>query len=512
MTKSSRRTFIKHTAALALAAAADPLLSLASVNDEAKRQDDKIIGIQIGPESFVDEGTEKVLDKLQQYGAVNTLFLTAFTYGRGFAGRQNAGRAFPDHGKPLSKENFFHGGYFATPHPEFYKNTVLKHTRAPDHGDLDIVAEVLPAARKRGMKVFCGIEDRWDSAFDVPGLEECTEVDLAGNRLFTKDKRISQCLFNPNVKEFWKALATDLCSSYKIDGLLFLNERSGPLMSVLGASPFSEQVGDPTRVTCFCAHHERAAKEHGIDFARAKEGYQKLAVFVNDALKDKKPVDGYYVYFQRLLMQYPEIAAYDRLFDTGKAAIVDEIRNAVKAVNKNLQVVFHVEQTISFNPYIRSAIDYGKMATRTDFLKPVAYNNCAGERYVNFIRNVGSTIFRGVPLEELLSLNNQLMGLTGEGKLEDLPALGLSPNYVFSETKRALDGVAGKCGILTGIDIDIPVGAKSRRASPEDTYAATQAALKAGAQGVILSRKYSEMRDTNLAGAGRAVRDFLKSR
>jgi hypothetical protein len=33
-----------------------------------------------------------------------------------------------------------------------------RHTR-PDHGDLDILAEVLPAAKRRGMKVICWLED-----------------------------------------------------------------------------------------------------------------------------------------------------------------------------------------------------------------------------------------------------------------------------------------------------------------------------------------------------------------
>ena len=75
-------------------------------------------------------------------------------------------------------------------------------------------------------------------------------------------------------------------------------------------------------------------------------------------------------------------------------------------------------------------------------------------------------------------------------------------------TQRALAGVDGKCRILPGIDIGIPTGANSRKASPEDTYAAVAAALKAGADGVILSRKYSEMRLANLSAAGRAVREF----
>lgn len=56
----------------------------------------------------------------------------------------------------------------------------------------------------------------------------------------------------------------------------------------------------------------------------------------------------------------------------------------------------------------------------------------------------------------------------------------------------------------------IPTGAKSRKAAPDDTYAAVTAALKAGEDGLILSRKYSEMQLANLAAAGRAVREAAR--
>ena len=45
------------------------------------------------------------------------------------------------------------------------------------------------------------------------------------------------------------------------------------------------------------------------------------------------------------------------------------------------------------------------------------------------------------------------------------------------------------------------------RTTRDPTYAATAAALRAGADGVIFSRKYSEMRLANLAAGGRAVRE-----
>src|SRR5580765_3794684 len=149
----NRRDFLK-IAAGASAALAMPPLGQA----ETSPLSSKMIGIQVGAISFVDEGTEKVLDVLQERACVNTLFLAVFTYGRGIAGRQIPGQPLPDHGKQEYDLNF-HGGNFATPHAEFYKNTVLKKSPRPDHGNLDILAEVLPAAKKRGMKVICWLED-----------------------------------------------------------------------------------------------------------------------------------------------------------------------------------------------------------------------------------------------------------------------------------------------------------------------------------------------------------------
>jgi len=416
------------------------------------------------------------------------------------AGRQVPGLPFPDHGKQEPDEKTFHGGNYAMPHAEFYGKTVLKETRAPDHGDLDIVSFVLPAAKKRGMKLFCSIEDVFRS--DVPGVKDVAEVDLQGRRTGTL------CLFHPDVRAFWTGLAADLCKSYDIDGVLFFNERNGPLLNALGAS-HSQSIAS-SRVTCFCEHHQKAARATGINFERAREGYTRLDQFVQAALKDQRPSDGYFVEFWRLLVEYPEIVAWDRLFDEGKHQVLAEVNATVKSVRANLQVGFHIEHVNSFNPIFRATRRYDDLAKKADFLKVVVYNNCGGERYANFIRNVGSTVFRDVPKDVLLQFNNHLLNYRQEAGLGDLATAGLSPDYVARETKRALDGVQGKCRILPGIDIDIPTGRNSRKATPDDTYAATKSALAAGAHGVILSRKYSEMRLANLAAAGKAVREFVK--
>src|ERR1700681_1954539 len=165
----NRRKFLK------LTAGAGAALAMPTLGQTAVASSSKMIGIQVGAVSFVDEGTEKVLDVLQERAGVNTLFLAVFTYGRGIAGRQIPGQPLPDHGKQAYDLNF-HGGNFAKPHPQYYKNTILRETRAPDHGDLDILAEVLPAAKKRGMKVVCWLEDVFRT--DLPNIPQLQERDL----------------------------------------------------------------------------------------------------------------------------------------------------------------------------------------------------------------------------------------------------------------------------------------------------------------------------------------------
>jgi hypothetical protein len=82
---------------------------------------------------------------------------------------------------------------------------------------------------------------------------------------------------------------------------------------------------------------------------------------------------------------------------------------------------------------------------------------------------------------------------------------------VRRETRRAVTGVAGtRTQIWPGIEIDIPTGEQEKKTTPGDVYAAVKATFEAGANGIILSRKYSEMRLDNLRAAGRAIRESLK--
>src|SRR6516225_4623919 len=152
-----------------------------------------MIAIQVGAVSFVDEGIDPVLDRFQRDAHINGLFIATFSYGRGIAGRQVPGQPLPDHGKQ-EYDTAFHGGNFATPHAKFYERTVLKDTRAPDHGDLDILAEVLPKAHRRGMQVYAWYEDVFRR--DIPNIQKLQEVDWQGR------PAVTLCTRNPDYRNF----------------------------------------------------------------------------------------------------------------------------------------------------------------------------------------------------------------------------------------------------------------------------------------------------------------------
>jgi hypothetical protein len=497
MTELSRREFTKLLVTSGMAAAL-PQQSTGA----------KTIGIQVGAVSFVDEGVGAVLDRLQRDAGVNALFLATFTYGRGIAGRQVPGQPLPDHGKQEYDTNF-HGGNYARTHEQYYARTSLKKIQAPDHPGFDVLAEVLPQAQSRRMKMFCWYEDVFRR--DLDGIENLQEVTLSGKRASTL------CFHNPEVQAFWKALTEDYVRSYPIDGVMWGSERQGPFGNALGAS-HGGAGANPMEVTCFCEFCKAEAKSRGIDAQRAVQGYKELAVLVQQSRAGSRPHDGYFVSYWRLLVQYPEILAWEKLWNDGQQSTYANIYRAAKSIRRNLAVGWHVWHNNSFSPFYRAEQDYAEFRKYSDFLKVVMYNNCGGPRLASYVNSVSRTVFSDFSPEEVLALTYKTLNYDEAG-LSELSRKGLSANYVERETKRALSGVSepaheesrtndasGEVQIWPGIDIDIPTGKDEKKTEPQDVRDSVRAALNAGATGVILSRKYSEMRLANLRAVGEATR------
>src|SRR2546423_8171714 len=123
------------------------------------------------------------------------------------------------------------------------------------------------------MKVYCWYEDNFSAG--LPGIDQLQEVDLQGK------KHDTLCPLHPDYRAFLTGLTEDYCASYDIDGVMWGSERQGPLNYAIGAGHGGKH--DPGHATCFCEFCKKAAKDRGIDVARAREGFTKLAAFVRAA-------------------------------------------------------------------------------------------------------------------------------------------------------------------------------------------------------------------------------------
>jgi hypothetical protein len=504
--ESSRRRFLKGITAL-------PLFSMLTPRNFGDSSDEMVLGqnanpslkggnrlvaIQVGARSFVDEGVDGVLDKFQQKAGVNVVMPAVFTYGRGLAGRQIPGQPLPDHG--VHEYDEIHGGSYSKVYPEFSEKSVIQNVRAPELGEFDILADVIPRAKARGMQIYCLFEEAYNSQL-MPGFEKIAEVDLNG--------RVggSTCFNNPNARSFLAALVENWFSHNELDGMMWESEREGPLSATLGAH-FEKFDGD-SRTFCFCEHCVHKGRDQGIKVDRARAGYAALREWVKQSVeRDRRDGTGGFVSLWRLLLDYPEILEWHRFWLRSQEEVYGLLYRAVKNINPKAQVGWHIMHLVTMSPLYQADQDYSRIAKVADFLKPCPYNNCAGPRFAHYIRNVNSTVFRDLTADEVLELHYRLLGYEHEPSLEKLPTSGMSAGYVARETRRALAEVNGAIPIYPGIDIDIPTAPNEKRTQPSDVRAAVLAAFRAGAPGVVLSRKYAEMKLTNLAGAGEALREL----
>ena len=471
-----------------------------------------LVAMQVGAVSFVDEGVEQVLDEFEDRAQVNALFLATPTWTLGTGGRQLPGHPLPDHGLQQHADDW-EGGSYAPLHPEYYRSTILGASgRATEHGDWDMFATVLPAARQRGMKSYAWMEESSyaKTLRSYPGFLSCLETDVWSR------PAPRPCFNNPDYRNWHLAMVEDYVKSYALDGIAWCSERPGPLNLALQGPVAAKDL------TCFCTHCKRIATDHGIDSRRALAGYRELLVWNETAaqLTGRNRGDGAFVELWRLLLEYPELLAWQHHWTTSQRQLYRDIYGTAKAASEVIEVGWHIYHNLSFSPFYRADQDYAALGECSDFLKVVAYNNCAGPRFYTWIHNICKTLFAGVDESIVYNLLSGTLGLS-EAALDDLPIKGFSAQYVQDETARARQASPPSCAIYTGIDIDIPVGdprpapdATTRptpeltRCSREGVHAAVSAAFAGGADGVVLSRKYSEMWLDNLSGAGDALREL----
>lgn len=486
-----------------VATAQEPTHRAASVKSASRsatvnRKD--VIGIQVKPFAWVDEGIDSLLDTIQQKGNVNTVFAYTYDYD---PNRTTKGGPIPlpDHGK-YGSGKLRTGGAFYDYDLKYFRDTTLKDFRSPDEPNFNVITAVAPKMKARGMDFFA-----WDynNAFPVmmrsiPGFTEVAEIDVYGRRT------TSACFNHPNYRAHLTGKIESYLSQYptEVRGIMWGCERMGPIDNMIGGGWAT------TGISCFCSFCCAKARARGISVARARQGYMNLDKLFRAAGEHERPADGYFVVFMRTLFEYPEILSWHSLWNDSYHEVRSELYGTAKAIAPEKPFGFHIMQNVTFSPFYSAIDDYARLADYADFLKIATYNNAGGPRMAHFIDRLCSTVFADASPSDLEPLYYKMMGYK-QAPFDQILKNGLTPEYVASETKRAMEGTKSEVQIYPGIDIDVPTAAGEKHTTPEDVRAATTAAFNAGANGVVLSREYHEMWLANLSAAGETTRKLVSS-
>jgi hypothetical protein len=493
-----RRDFLQSAAG----AAALPLAGRFAADDK------KIIAIQLDSIGPVNEGVERVLDEIQQRASVNTLMIDTFWFSPQATAQALAKGDARGHVRdPNSK---LIGGRMGFVHQQFYRDTGLDLKRlAPEPGVPDILAELSAAARKRGMRVIPIVKD--DVPDDALGREKLLERDFNGQLAKTS------CKANPHYRNLLAGVMEDLIRSYDVDGIMYMAERQGAFADTLGMRFRGVERGLPGQRTCFCEHCLSKGKQRGISFERAKKGFEELEKFVAAGRSGKRPIDGYYTTVWRLMLRYPELLAWEHLWHENLRELYQLLNKTIKATRPSVLYGMHIWPNVTMNPLLRAENDFAELGQYHDFIKVAIYSNCGGPRIGGLIDSISQTMFGDLPPEEILQFHYRVLNYN-EAPLDKVRQTGLKNDFVYRESKRAMDGARGtKAMILPGIDVDIPVWqldmgktplSEAARTTRQDVKKAVMQAFRAGVPGIVISREYTEMKLENLSGAGDAIREL----
>lgn len=450
------------------------------------------VGIQIGAISFIDEGVEQVLDILQEKAGVNALLISALSWSIGNAGRAAFG--FPDHGAQ-APDNLRGGGFFA-PDPRYYSKTFMKRFAAPDelYRGFDTLADVIPAARRRGMSVYTYYCETSSSAIRSiwqPGFQHFLDRDHLG-RIASRPS-----LLNPEYKAFWHSVLADWLNNHDLRGVMWGIERQSPLMDIFR--------GDSS--TGFDEYYVAEARARHIDVERALAGYRAIDDLLGRVRGGEKPKAGVFVMVLRQLLHYPEVLMWEKLWLDSHQAFYRELAGLVKFYDPAYEFGLGIWQVINtYNPYLRAQYDQSQYAPYADWFKPVLYHTPAGARFADFAAS-----WQGAVLADA-SPDGAYHGLANMLGLEDYiapraegPLAGFKPEYIREWTARLIEET-GK-PVYPGIGVGVGHNGVSKAITPQEIREGVLAGLDGGASGVMISRNYSEAELRNLAAVGEALRE-----
>ncbi len=449
------------------------------------------VGIQIGAISFIDEGVEEVLDILQEKAGVNALMISALSWSIGNAGRAAFG--FPDHG--AREPDNLRGGAFFEPDPRYYSKTFMKQFAAPDelYIGFDTLADVIPAARQRGINVYTYYCETSSSAIRSiwqPGFQHFLDRDHRG-RMASRPS-----LLNPDYKTFWHSVFADWLNNHDLRGIMWGIERQSPLMDIFR--------GDTS--TGFDEFYVAEARARSIDAERAIAGYCAIEDLLQRARGGDKPKDGAFVLLLRQLLRYPEVLLWEKMWLESHHAFYRELYGLVKFFDPSFEFGIGIWQVINtYNPYLRAQYDQAEYAPYADWFKPVLYHTPAGARFADFAASWHAGVLADASPDGAYDALATVLGLDDfvAPRTEGAMA-GFRPAYVKEWTARLIEET-GK-PVYPGIGVGVGHHGESKEITPQEIREGVHAGFDGGAAGLMISRNYSEAELRNLEAVGDALR------
>jgi hypothetical protein len=464
---------------------------------------ERFVGIQISPISFIDEGVDGVLDTLQARAGVDVLMIGTISWLGLKVGRRisHALEGFPDHG--VAAPYAMRGGAYYRPRERYYRRTRIRDFVSDDKelAGRDILEMVIPAARRRGMRV---IPEFMEPLFkyaghgaaepvNVTGLDACREIDLDGATIE------EPCTSHPDYRLWWHGIIEEHVREYDIDGIMWCNERNSPLDRMMqGRAP-----------GCFCAQCRSQASARGIDVESVRRAFQPLHRFFQGARAGERFADGAFIEFLRVLLRHPEVLLWERFWLERSKDLDRELCDIVKTGPRAPSFGLNVWNRNHFNPIRKAQWSWAEQAEFADWVKPITYQHQAGGILENELDHFARTLARDFARDEFVPAMLRILDLAPQ-RTATLLQDGLdADSYVGGQCADAVRGVGGRIPVYMGIGVDAPrMRADQARCTPEIVRRSVLACYRAGGAGIVYSPNYAGMNLTSLDGGALALEEL----
>jgi hypothetical protein len=276
-------------------------------------------------EDLHDEGTDRVLDRLQEAGLNGVAMAAAYHHSRD---------VFPHN--PRRKVIFLEGGvvYF---HPQFerYASTIIKPHVAAIARDTDPLADLVRAAERRNMRACAWVVFLHNTrlAMEHP---ECSPVNAFGDRLLN-----CMCPANPDVRAYACALASDV-ARYGVHSIA---------MEALSYMPFDHgyhhertfvRLSPNIRYLlglCFCEFCVVAGQAAGLDVERVRESVRAIV----EEVFESERAGTHELAVQEAIVRSVAEGLLGRFLEVREeivSSLTEEVAAAVHAERANTSVLF----------------------------------------------------------------------------------------------------------------------------------------------------------------------------